>query len=161
MTKTLKTLLNLEGALAGESMAHVKYRFFARVCRAVGDEATAKLFEATADQEILHAFGHLELLLSGQALTPAACLTMAIAGETHEYTEMYPTFLREAQAEGQTAAAAEIGDQIDESREHAHAFGAELSKITLEKAQRRFAALTKVEERHATHYRQALASTTK
>ena len=43
------TIKNLESAFAGESMAHIKYRYFAKLCRAEGDEATAKAFEATAD----------------------------------------------------------------------------------------------------------------
>ena len=69
-TQPHRTRHNLEAALAGESMAHIKYRWFARLCRAQGDEATARLFEATAEQEVQHAWGHLELLMAGQALTP-------------------------------------------------------------------------------------------
>ena len=44
------TLQNLEAAFAGECMAHAKYRYFAKICRAAGDEETAKVFEATANQ---------------------------------------------------------------------------------------------------------------
>ena len=58
----IKTIQNLESAFAGESMAHIKYRYFAKLARAAGDEETAKIFEATADQEVMHAFGHLDLL---------------------------------------------------------------------------------------------------
>lgn len=54
------TLQNLEAAFAGESMAHIKYLWFARQCRKAGDEATTKVFEDTAAQEMLHAFGHAE-----------------------------------------------------------------------------------------------------
>ena len=57
------TLQNLESALAGESMAHIKYRYFAKIAREEGFEDVAKHFEHTADQEILHAWGHLELLI--------------------------------------------------------------------------------------------------
>ncbi len=152
-----RTRQNLESALAGESMAHIKYRYFAKLCRQAGDEATAKLFEATADQEVQHAWGHLELLLSEQKLTPAECLKLAIAGETHEYTEMYPQFRREAEAEGNTPALAEIDAQIAESQEHAEAFAAHLNQGIVKKAERRFAALARIEERHAGHYRDALA----
>ena len=56
------TIKKLESAFAGESMAHIKYRYFARLRCAMGDEATAKVFEDTAEQEILHAFGHADLL---------------------------------------------------------------------------------------------------
>lgn len=141
------TIKNLESAFAGESMAHIKYRYFAKLCRAAGDEATAKAFEETADQEILHAFGHLDLLYPAAEMSPARCLEMAIEGETYEYTEMYPSFRHAAEAEGRTDALKEIDEQIAESKEHAAKFAA-----TLAKAAKRFAALAKVEERHANQY---------
>ncbi len=141
------TIKNLESAFAGESMAHIKYRYFARLCRAVGDEATAKVFEETADQEVMHAFGHLDLLFPASEMSPARCLDMAIAGETYEFTEMYPSFRHAAMAEGNQAAVSELDEQIAESKEHAGRFAA-----TLDKAARRFAALARVEEKHARHY---------
>lgn len=141
------TIQNLEAAFAGESMAHTKYRYFAKLCRAAGDEATAKVFESTADQELLHAFGHAELLFSGETMTPSKCLQYAIDGETYEYTEMYPKFRHEAMIEGNTAAVAEMDEQIVESKEHAEMF-----KNVLDKAAKRFAALARVEEKHAKHY---------
>ena len=146
------TVQNLEAAFAGESMAHIKYRYFARLCRAMGDEDTAKVFEDTAEQEILHAFGHADLLFPKANMTPARALQFAIEGETYEYTEMYPSFRNAAVAEGNSAAVAEMDAQIAESREHAQMFQA-----VLEKAAKRFAALAKVEERHANHYKAALA----
>jgi len=84
------TLDNLESALAGESMAHIKYRYFAKIAREEGFEDVAKHFEHTADQEIKHAWGHLELLV-GKPSTKQ-CLQMAIDGETYEYTEKYQKF---------------------------------------------------------------------
>jgi rubrerythrin len=147
----IKTIENLEAAFAGESMAHIKYRYFARIAREQGDEATARIFEETADQEVQHAFGHLDLLLPRGELTPARCLEMAIAGETYEYTEMYPKFHETAVREGQPQAIREIDEQIAESKEHAARFAA-----VLDKAAKRFAALAKVEERHANQYRAQL-----
>ena len=152
----IKTMANLESAFAGESMAHIKYRYFAKLAREMGDEATAKTFEETADQEVMHAFGHLDLLYPKASMTPAKALQIAIDGETYEYTEMYPGFRKTAEAEGNVAAMAEMDDQIAESREHAAQFQATL-KATLEKARKRFAALARVEERHANHYKAALA----
>jgi rubrerythrin len=147
----IKTFQNLESAFAGESMAHIKYRYFAKLARAAGDEETAKIFEATADQEVMHAFGHLDLLYPAQTITPARALEIAIEGETYEYTEMYPSFRKTAVEEGNAAAVTEIDEQIAESKEHAEQF-----KAVLEKAAKRFAALANVEERHANHYKQAL-----
>ena len=145
------TIQNLESAFAGESMAHIKYRYFAKLAREMGDEPTAKIFEDTADQEVMHAFGHLDLLYPKAKMTPAKALAIAIEGETYEYTEMYPKFRHLAVEEGNTAAVQEFDEQIAESKEHADAF-----RLTLEKAAKRFAALAKVEERHANHYQQAL-----
>ena len=144
---------NLEAAFAGESMAFMKYSYFAKLAREMGDEATAKAFEDTAQQEIQHAFGHLDLLYPKVAMTPAKMLEVAIAGETYEYTEMYPGFRDTAVQEQQADAMKEFEEQIAESQEHAEWF-----KAALKKAEKRFAALAKVEERHAQHYRDALAA---
>lgn len=145
------TIQNLEAAFAGESMAHIKYMYFARLCRAAGDEATAKVFEETAAQEVMHAFGHLDLLYPSQDMTVARCLQMAIEGETYEYTEMYPSFRHAAMEESRHEAVAEIDSQITESQEHAERF-----RATLDKAAKRFDALARVEEKHARHYQQTL-----
>ncbi len=159
----IKTMANLESAFAGESMAHIKYRYFAKLAREAGDEATARTFEETADQEVMHAFGHLDLLYPKASMTPARALQIAIDGETYEYTEMYPGFRKTAEAEGNAAAVAEMDEQIAESKEHAAQFAAALAqaaalKTTLDKAQKRFAALARVEERHANHYKARLAA---
>lgn len=148
----IKTMANLESAFAGESMAHIKYRYFAKIARAEGDEEAARIFEETANQEVQHAFGHLDLLYPKEEMSTRRCLEMAIEGETYEYTEMYPGFLKTAIEEGNTTAGVEIKQQIDESKEHAALFQA-----TLQKAARRFAALAKVEERHANQYRVTLS----
>lgn len=145
------TVQNLEAAFAGESMAHIKYRYFAKLARAAGAEDVAQAFEATADQEVMHAFGHLDLLYPKSKMTPAKALEIAIEGETYEYTEMYPKFRHLAVEEGNQAAVAEFDEQIAESKEHAENF-----RRTLEMAAKRFAALAKVEERHANHYRDVL-----
>ena len=145
------TIKNLESALAGESQAHIKYRYFAKMARAEGFEEVAKHFEHTADQELLHAWGHLELLV-GKPDT-RKCLEMAIEGETYEFTTMYPEFKAQAEAEGNSAAAQEADNQIAESKEHAEEFAAILAK-----AEKRFAALAKVEKRHAEAYQKVKES---
>jgi rubrerythrin len=143
------TMKNLESALAGESMAHIKYRYFAKIARAEGFDDVAKHFEHTADQEIKHAWGHLELLIGNPSTKE--CLEKAIEGETYEFTEMYPKMFQEAIAEGDEASAREAQHQIDESIDHAEQF-----KAVLEKASKRFAALAKVEKKHAEAYQQVL-----
>jgi rubrerythrin len=147
--KVSNTLKNLESALAGESMAHIKYRYFAKIAREEGHEEIAKHFEHTADQEILHAWGHLELLI-GKPNTKE-CLQKAIDGETYEFTTMYPGFETEAKAENNQIALNEFRNQITESAQHADEF-----KALLVKAEKRFSALKKVEERHANAYKQVM-----
>jgi rubrerythrin len=143
------TLQNLESALAGESMAHIKYRYFAKLARAEGFEEIAQHFEHTADQEIKHAWGHLELLI-GKPDT-RKCLELAIEGETYEFTTMYPQFQRQAKAENNIEAVKEFNEQGRESNEHAQQF-----KKILALAEKRFAALASVEKRHAEAYQQKL-----
>ena len=143
------TIKNLESALAGESQAHIKYRYFAKIAREEGFEEVAKHFEHTADQELLHAWGHLELLI-GKPSTKE-CLQKAIDGETYEFTTMYPQFKNQAFGEGLSFASKEFDEQIEESKQHAEEF-----KQILIKAEKRFAALQKVEERHANAYKQVL-----
>ena len=145
------TIKNLESALACESMAHIKYRYFAKIAREEGYEEVAKHFEHTADQEILHAWGHLELLI-GKPSTKE-CLEKAIEGETYEFNYMYPEFHAAAVKEGDMAAAGVALEQIAESMEHAEQF-----KAVLAKAEKRFAALAKVEKRHAEAYQQVWES---
>jgi len=143
------TIKNLEAALAGESQAHIKYRYFAKLARAEGFEEVAQHFEHTADQELLHAWGHLELLI-GKPSTKE-CLELAIEGETYEFTTMYPEFEVRAKAEQNIEAVKEFNEQGRESNEHAQQF-----KAVLAKAEKRFAALAKVEKRHAEAYQQVL-----
>jgi rubrerythrin len=143
------TIKNLESAFAGESQAFTKYMYFAKLARAEGFEDVAKHFEHTASQELLHAHGHLELLIGKPSVKQS--LEMAIAGETEEYTNMYPAMKASAIAEGNDHAAKEADNQITESKEHAEQFAAVLSK-----AEKRFSALAKVEQRHAAAYQQVL-----
>ena len=149
--KMSTTLTNLASALAGESQAHIKYRYFAKIAREEGYEEVARHFENTADQEILHAWGHLELLI-GRPDT-RKCLELAIEGETYEFTTMYPGFEQDARTENNRTAQLEFANQIAESSEHAEQF-----KSVLAKAEKRFAALKRVEQRHANAYTQVLES---
>jgi rubrerythrin len=144
-----QTMENLADAFAGESQAHTKYRYFAKIAREEGHEEIAKHFEHTADQEILHAWGHLELMIKKP--TTKECLEMAIKGETYEFEIMYPNFKDTAEFEGDLVFANEANMQIQESKEHAEQF-----KELLTKAEKRFSALAKIEKRHAEAYQKHL-----
>lgn len=147
-----KTPANLQSAFAGESMANRKYLYFAKLARAQGDEEVAKLFEETAHQETAHAFGHLELIYP-KTLSVKELLRIAMEGELYETNQMYPEFERVAREEKEAAATAEFKEQAEESAQHAQLF-----QKQLEKAEKRFMALGKVEAKHAARYGAALAA---
>jgi rubrerythrin len=102
-----KTEGNLKAAFAGESQANRRYLFFAQKADVEGYNDTAAVFRSTAEGETGHAFGHLEYLsetgdpATGEPIGDTGSnLKAAIAGETHEYTDMYPGMARTAREEG-------------------------------------------------------------
>jgi rubrerythrin len=97
-----KTDENLRAALAGESQANRTYLAFAKKAENEGHHQAAKLFRAAADAETVHAFMYLNQL--GRIKETAGNLEDAVKGETHEYFEMYPDFIKEAKKEGETMA---------------------------------------------------------
>ncbi|MBW2094622.1 MAG: rubrerythrin family protein [Deltaproteobacteria bacterium] len=99
MRETEKNLLD---AFAGESQANRKYLAFARRAEQDGYKQVAKLFRAAAEAETVHAHAHLRTL--GGVRGTAENLKEAIAGETHEFKEMYPAMIEKAKEEGDKAA---------------------------------------------------------
>ena len=111
-----KTHGNLKDAFAGESQANRRYLYFAKQADIEGYPDIAGLFRDTAEGETGHAHGHLDYLK--QVGDPATDLPIgetsdnlkaAIAGETHEYTDMYPGMAKAAREEG----FAEIADWFE------------------------------------------------
>ena len=105
--KGTKTHQNLKDAFAGESQANRRYLYFAKQADVEGYPDLAGLFRDTAEGETGHAHGHLDYLKKvGDPATDlpiggtAENLKAAIAGETHEYTDMYPGMAKAARAEG-------------------------------------------------------------
>jgi rubrerythrin len=98
----MSTIDNLQDAFAGESQANRKYLFFAEKAEQEGQKQIARLFRAAADAETVHAKNHLKAL-DGIHST-ADNLRQAINGEHHEFTEMYPQFIKQAETEGNTKA---------------------------------------------------------
>lgn len=97
-----KTLNNLMEAFAGEAQANRKYLAYSKKAEKDGHVNAAKLFKAASDAETLHALKHFEV--AGKIHDTAENLKDAVAGETHEYKEMYPPFIEEAKAAGNQAA---------------------------------------------------------
>ncbi|HUU21269.1 MAG TPA: rubrerythrin family protein [Phycisphaerae bacterium] len=99
----MSTSDNLEAAFAGESQANRMYLAFAKKADADGRPQIAKLFRAAAEAETVHAHAHFRVL--GGVKETADNLRSAIEGEGHEFKEMYPKFVAEAEAEGNKPAA--------------------------------------------------------
>ncbi len=105
--KGTKTQQNLKEAFAGESQANRRYLYFAKIADVEGYPEIAGNFRETAEGETGHAHGHLDYLKAvGDPATDLPIgdtsknLKAAVAGETHEYTDMYPGFAKTARQEG-------------------------------------------------------------
>ena len=105
--KGSRTHQHLKDAFAGESQANRRYLYFANKADVEGYPEVAALFRSTAEGETGHAHGHLDYLAQvGDPATDlpiggsAANLKSAVAGETHEYTDMYPGMAKDARDEG-------------------------------------------------------------
>ena len=134
--KGSKTEENLKAAFAGESQANRRYLYFASKADVEGYNDVAAVFHSTAEGETGHAHGHLEYLeqvgdpATGLPIGPTrANLKAAIAGETHEYTDMYPGMAKTARGEG----FAEIADWFETlakaERSHANKFQRTLDSL--------------------------------
>ena len=97
-----KSTENLETAFAGESQANRKYLFFAEQADKEGHRQIARLFRAAAEAETVHARKHLTVLEGIRSTGDN--LQAAVGGEHYEFTEMYPEFIRQAEAEGESKA---------------------------------------------------------
>jgi rubrerythrin len=107
ITKQQKTWENLKAAFAGESQANRRYLYFAKQADVEGQPDIAGLFRDTAEGETGHAHGHLDFLkqvgdpATGEPIGDTQMnLKAAVAGETYEYTQMYPGFAKTAREEG-------------------------------------------------------------
>tara|TARA_B110000263_G_scaffold203240_1_gene183183 strand:- start:184 stop:597 length:414 start_codon:yes stop_codon:yes gene_type:complete len=105
--KGSKTENNLKEAFSGESQANRRYLYFAQKADVEGYNDVAAVFRSTAEGETGHAHGHLEFLeevgdpATGKPIGETKDnLVSAVAGETHEYTDMYPGMAKTAREEG-------------------------------------------------------------
>ena len=132
-----KTHQNLKAAFAGESQANRRYTWMAQVAEKEGLPEVAALFKHSADGETGHALRHL-MHLAELAGDPATGLPLgdtrtnlksAVAGETYEYTDMYPEFARVAKAEGFPEIAAWFETLAKVERFHAGRFQEALTRL--------------------------------
>ena len=122
-----KTEQNLRDAFAGESQANRKYLAFAQKADKEGYPRTARLFRAAAAAETVHAHAHLRTL-KGVGST-VDNLKEAIAGETHEYTDMYPGMAKTARDEGFDEIADWFETLAKAERSHANRFQKALDSL--------------------------------
>lgn len=121
-----KTQENLMAAFAGESQANRKYLAFAKAAEREGKTGLAKLFRMAAEGETIHALRHLEN--AGGVQNSRENLKAAIAGETYEFTEMYPKFIDEAKTEGNDSAMVSFSGANGVEKDHEKLFREALEK---------------------------------
>ncbi|GAV21974.1 rubrerythrin family protein [Carboxydothermus pertinax] len=122
-----KTLENLMAAFAGESQANRKYLAFAKKAEAEGYPNIAKLFRSAAEAETIHALKHLEV--AGKIGSTLENLKTAVAGETYEFTDMYPEFIKEAESSGETNAVRSFNFASKAEEVHARLYQEALSAL--------------------------------
>ena len=134
--KGSSTEQNLKDAFAGESQANRRYLYFAQKADVEGYNDVSAVFRSTAEGETGHAHGHLEYLEAvGDPATGLAIgatsdnLKAAIAGETHEYTDMYPGMARAARDEGFDEIADWFETLAKAERSHANRFRRALDNL--------------------------------
>jgi len=127
--KGTKTHDNLKAAFAGESQANRRYLYFANKADVEGQNDVSAIFRSTAEGETGHAHGHLDYLAAvGDPATDLPIgssrqnLKAAIAGETHEYTDMYPGMAKAARSEGFDEIADWFETLAKAERSHANRF---------------------------------------
>ena len=132
-----QTESNLKEAFAGESQANRRYLYFAQKADVEGYPDTAALFRSVAEGETGHAHGHLEYIAevgdpaTGEPIGSSEDnLKAAIAGETYEYTEMYPGFAKTARDEGFEEIAEWLETLARAEKSHAGRFGQGLEAIS-------------------------------
>jgi rubrerythrin len=135
--KGSKTHANLKDAFAGESQANRRYLYFAKVADVEGLPDLAGLFRDTAEGETGHAHGHLDYLkrvgdpATGEPIGDSVKnLKASIAGETYEYTQMYPGFAKTAREEGFEEIAEWFETLARAERSHAGRFQKGLDTLT-------------------------------
>ena len=134
--KGSQTAQNLMDAFAGESQANRRYLYFAKVADVEGYPDVAGLLRDTAEGETGHAHGHLDFLkVVGDPATGMPIgdteknLKSAVAGETHEYTDMYPGMAKSAREEGFTEIADWFETLAKAEKSHAGRFEQALNSL--------------------------------
>jgi rubrerythrin len=134
--KGSKTEQHLKDAFAGESQANRRYLYFANKADVEGQNDVAALFRSTAEGETGHAHGHLEFLektgdpATGLPIGPTRQnLEAAVAGETHEYTDMYPGMAKNAREEGFDEIADWFETLAKAERSHANRYSRALAEL--------------------------------
>jgi rubrerythrin len=134
--KGTKTHDNLKAAFAGESQANRRYLYFANKADVEGHTEVAALFRSTAEGETGHAHGHLDYLAEvGDPATDLPIgesslnLKAAVAGETHEYTDMYPGMAKSARDAGFDEIADWFETLAKAERSHANKFAKALDAL--------------------------------
>ena len=121
----MKTDDNLKTAFAGESQAFMRYQAYARAAEKNGQHQVARLFRAIAEAEKVHALNHFAVMAKPE--TTEKNLKAAIEGETYEFTEMYPGFVKQAQNDSNKRAQSSFKDASAVEKIHSVLYSEALS----------------------------------
>lgn len=122
-----KTLDDLMAAFAGESQANRRYLAYAKKADDEGFPQVARLFRAVAHGETIHALSHLRV--AGMVKSTAENLQEAIAGETYEFTTMYPEFIDEAESADEKKAVGSFTDAMEVEKVHEKLYSEALENL--------------------------------
>jgi rubrerythrin len=127
----LATLDNIKAAFASESKAYIKYMAYSTIAEKDGRIQAARLFRALAEAERVHAMNHL--LIIGELGNTEHNISNAIDNETYEFTQMYPSFIVQAEKEGDHRALINFKRVLDAERGHSTILANLLDRLGNEK----------------------------
>jgi rubrerythrin len=122
---------NLNAAFTGESKAYMKYLAYAAVAEKEGNKQVSRLFRALAEAERVHAQSHLAIM--GGIGNSEHNLSNAIDGETYEYTQMYPSFIAQAEREGNHRVVISFRNAMAAEKVHGYLLSNSLERFGREK----------------------------
>jgi len=123
----VSTIDNLHEAFAGESQANRKYLAYADKAEQEGLPGVARLLRAVAAAETIHAIAHLKAMNGVKSTLEN--LSDALSGEEHEFTEMYPPMVAEAEADGDKRAARSMHNALEVEKIHFGLFGKAMEAV--------------------------------
>ncbi|MEK7806201.1 MAG: VIT1/CCC1 transporter family protein [Chloroflexota bacterium] len=127
-----RTDRNLWSAIVSEALAYLKYNAYAHRALEEGCPEVAQVFQEVAGAETIHGLNHLRV--SGEIRTTVENLRAVLAGESKEFSTIYPRMIQEAMEESRTDAAESFALALERERHHLEVFTSALDALTAKQA---------------------------